>query len=199
MLVIIGVVYFFWPEDSPPKFVDAPTAAPAPMPDSTATASPSPAPHPFSRTDTRTVRLDDQFDVIGSGSSADPYRITWPLLMSAQSGSNPDAPVRVPDYLKLLDGTWVEISGYLAPPVISERTRDLLVMRNRWDGCCIGTPPTPYDCIEVRLSEEVPVRGKHLIQFGSVRGVLHIEPFTAGNFLLGLYRIDQGEAQGFGG
>lgn len=106
--------------------------------------------------------------------------------------------VEIPASIRQLDGASVQISGYLAPPVAVDETGELLVMRNRWDGCCIGTPPTPYDCIEVTLTEKVPVRGKHLIQFGTVRGRLRVEPFMAGKFLLGLYRIEDGEVEGFG-
>jgi hypothetical protein len=113
----------------------------------------------------------------------------------------PDAPtdaVDLPESITSLDGASVQISGFLAPPVQVETTRELLVMRNRWDGCCIGIPPTPYDCVEVSLAEPVAVRGKHLIQFGTVRGRLRVEPFLAGRFLLGLYRIEVGSVEGFG-
>ncbi len=133
----------------------------------------------------------------GTGSTTDPYRVNWPLLKAADAGAQRDGSVIVPKDIALLDGTSVEISGYLAAPVARDETDELLVMQKRWDGCCIGTPPTPFDCIEVRLDQSVTVRGRHLIQFGTVRGVLRIEPFTAGRFLLGLYRIEHGTVDGF--
>lgn len=118
--------------------------------------------------------------------------------MSAQPpGGDDDALVLPPDVARY-DGTHIEVSGFLAPPVAVDQTTELLVMRNRWDGCCIGTPPTPFDCIEVRLMESVPVRGRHLISFGTVRGRLRIEPFRVGTYLLGLYRIEEGTVEGFG-
>lgn len=151
------------------------------------------------RVDARTLQLDGRFDVSGTGSTSDPYRVTWPLMMSAHNDAAPAGQVILPKYISILDGTSIEISGYLAPPVATDFTSELLVMRNRWDGCCIGTPPTPFDCIEVRLEKSVAVRGKHLIQYGTIRGTLRIEPFAAGKFLLGLYRIEHGEVEGFGG
>ncbi len=179
--------------------------APIEMPTPTATQS---APVPNSalpestnviRVDARTIQLDGRFDVSGTGSIADPYRVTWPLMMSAQSGATPDGAINLPKHISLLDGTSIEISGYLAPPVARDLTEELLVMRNRWDGCCVGTPPTPFDCIEVQLDKAVPVKGKHLIQFGTIRGVLRVEPFSVGKYLLGLYRIEHGQVEGFGG
>ncbi len=119
--------------------------------------------------------------------------------MSAQAGEGPDGTLVVPNDIARFDGTSIEISGYLAPPVACEETSELLVMQKRWDGCCIGTPPTPFDCVEVRLEQPVAVRGKHLIQYGTVRGILRIEPFYVGTFMLGLYRIEHGQVDGFGG
>ena len=164
---------------------------PSPVTPSPVTPSPAPA-----SPDVRSAQLDGRFDISGTGSTSDPYRITWPLLQSAHDVSEPNGEVRVAKYLAQLDGTSIEISGYLAPPVQQDVTSELLVMQKRWDGCCIGTPPTAFDCIEVRLDNPIPMRGRHLIQYGTVRGTLRIEPFTAGKFLLGLYRIEHGRVEG---
>lgn len=139
---------------------------------------------------------NQRLDIAGSGSPADPYRVTWSLMQSAHDASAPNGEVRIPNDLAMIDGTVVEISGYLAPPVQQDVTSELLVMQKRWDGCCIGIPPTPFDCIEVRLERPVTMRGRHLIQYGTIRGTLRIEPFTAGKFLLGLYRIEHGIVEG---
>lgn len=139
---------------------------------------------------------DRRLEIAGSGSPADPYRVTWALMQSAHDTKAPNGEVRIPNDLALIDGTVVEISGYLAPPVQQDVTNELLVMQKRWDGCCIGIPPTPFDCIEVRLERPVTMRGRHLIQYGTIRGILRIEPFTAGKFLLGLYRIEHGIVEG---
>jgi len=155
-----------------------------PPPDAPRAVAPSPSP--------------SRPDLAGSGSPTHPFVISWPLLMAPQRPDAPTDAVDLPESITSLDGASVQISGFLAPPVQVETTRELLVMRNRWDGCCIGTPPTPYDCVEVSLAEPVAVRGKHLIQFGTVRGRLRVEPFLAGRFLLGLYRIEDGSVEGFG-
>jgi len=146
---------------------------------------------------TNTV-TDAATDASGTGSERDPYRINWPLLMAAERGAAADGAITVPPAIARYDGTHVEISGYLAPPVAVEQTSELLVMRNRWDGCCIGTPPTAFDCVEVTLTKSVPVRGRHLIAYGTIRGRLRIEPFRVGRYLLGLYRIEEGSVDGFG-
>jgi hypothetical protein len=36
----------------------------------------------------------------------------------------------------------------------------------------------------------IQVQGKHLFRFGTVKGRLVVEPFVAGSFLLGLYRLE---------
>ena len=164
------------------------------------TSAPTPPTHPdaVTRIDSRSIRLDDTFEITGAGSPTDPFKISWPLLMSPQRVDDPTAAVDLPASIKALDGATIEISGYLAPPVAVDETKELLVLKNRWDGCCIGTPPTPYDCIEVALAEPVRVRGKHLIQYGSVRGRLRVDPYLAGKFLLGLYRLEDAQVSGFG-
>ena len=59
-----------------------------------------------------------------------------------------------------------------------------------WDGCCIGLPPSPFDCLEVLLREPISLRGKHLLRFGTVTGRIKVEPFVVGNWLMGLYRLE---------
>ena len=142
------------------------------------------------RLDDRTVRLDDRFTVRGSGTERDPYLVTWELLASAAESVDAAAgrfviPGRIAD----LRGAWVRISGYWAPPVQAFEARELMVMLNKWDGCCIGLPPTPFDSIEATLAAPMPVKGEHLFRFGTITGRLEVEPFVAGSFLLGLYRL----------
>ena len=144
------------------------------------------------RLDDRTVRLDDRFTVRGSGTERDPYLVTWELLASASESVDAAAgkfviPGRVAD----LRGAWVRISGYWAPPVQAFEARELMVMLNKWDGCCIGLPPTPFDSIEATLAAPMPVKGEHLFRFGTITGRLEVEPFVAGSFLLGLYRLQE--------
>lgn len=142
------------------------------------------------RIDERTVRVDGEFTIRGSGTERDPYLVTWELLASASSELDAAAGrFTVPGRIADLRGAWVRISGYWAPPLQVFEARELMVMLNKWDGCCIGLPPTPFDSIEATLSRSVQVQGKHLFRFGTITGRLEVEPFVAGTFLLGLYRL----------
>jgi hypothetical protein len=135
--------------------------------------------------------LDGRFVVTGSGSEQDPFVVSWPLLSSASEAIDaPAGRLAAPPHIAFLAGQWVQISGFLAPPLWGEQTRELLVMKNRWDGCCIGLPPTPFDCIEATLTDPVKLGARHSISFGTVRGRLVVEPFVAGSFLIGLYRLE---------
>jgi hypothetical protein len=137
------------------------------------------------------LRMDGRFTVTGSGSEQDPFVIGWPLLASAAETMDAGAGlVAPPPHIAFLSGQWVQISAFVAPPLWGERTSELLVMKNRWDGCCIGLPPTPFDCIEATLLEPIKLGAKHSISFGTIRGRLVVEPFAAGNFLIGLYRLE---------
>jgi hypothetical protein len=138
-----------------------------------------------------TLLLDGRFTLTGSGSEQDPFVIGWPLLFSANETIDAKADrLAVPPRIDFLNGQWVQISGFLAPPLWGVQTRELLVMKNRWDGCCIGLPPTPFDCIEAELATPVQLGAQHTISFGVIRGRLVVSPFKAGGFLIGLYRLE---------
>lgn len=163
----------------------APTAAPAAP---TLTVG---APATIERIDDQTVRIDGKYTLRGAGTEHDPYLVSWELLGSAREGIDPAAnrwvlPGRIAD----LRGAWVQLSGYWAPPLQVYEAKELMVMLNKWDGCCIGLPPTPFDSIEATLAAPVQVRGQHLFRYGTIRGRLTVEPFAAGTFLLGLYRLE---------
>ena len=171
----------------------ATTALPRPpAPESPAgLPSPSPTSVPLGRRPDGSMLVDGRLTVTGSGSEQDPLVISWPLLASAMETMDAAAGrLKPPPHIAFLNGQWVQISGFLAPPLWGEQTRELLVMKNRWDGCCIGLPPTPFDCIEAVLTEPVKLGARHSISFGTVRGRLVVEPFSAGSFLIGLYRLE---------
>lgn len=178
----------------------APTS-PMPAPDAASESPPvratTPAPtapratDPVRQVDARTIVLDGRFEVSGHGSERDPYRVKWDLLGSARDSIRADGTsVDVPAWIRPLDGSWIEISGYVSTPVVTEETREVLFTMNRWDGCCIGIPPTPFDSIEVKLERPITFVGKHSIRFGVMRGQLHVEPFALGGALLGIYRLE---------
>ena len=68
--------------------------------------------------------------------------------------------------------------------------REMLLMLNQWDGCCIGIPPTPYDAIEVRLTAPPRNRQQRMAYYGSVTGRLSVEPYLIDSWLVGLYLMD---------
>ena len=66
----------------------------------------------------------------------------------------------------------------------------MIVMLNQWDGCCIGIPPTPYDAVEVKLDAPVAPGQRHALRYGTVKGILTVEPYLIENWLVGLYLMD---------
>ena len=140
----------------------------------------------------RLLYADGTYEIRGEGTAERPYRVSWECLASASESYIPrlsehDLPQRV----AMLDGAWVQVEGYLAFPLMVSETKELLVMLNQWDGCCIGVPPTPYDAIEVKLLEPAKRSGAHAtFNFGGVKGKLKIDPYLVENWLVGLYLLE---------
>jgi hypothetical protein len=140
----------------------------------------------------RLLYADGKYEIRGEGTAEKPYRVSWECLASASESYIPrlnehDMPQRV----AMLDGAWVQVEGYLAFPLMVSETKELLVMLNQWDGCCIGVPPTPYDAIEVKLLEPAKRSGAHAtFNFGGVKGKLKIDPYLVENWLVGLYLLE---------
>ena len=144
------------------------------------------------RIDDRTIELDGRFRIIGNGGPDDPYRVSWELLTSAAPYIDASkGSLTPPPWVRLLDGTWIEISGYYSTAVRVTMARNLLLTLNRWDGCCIGLPPTPFDALDMTMRQPVSMQGLHLFRFGTFRGRLTVSPFETGGFLLGLYKLDE--------
>ena len=135
---------------------------------------------------------DGKYEIRGKGTAESPYRVSWECLASASESYMPRLNEReIPQRVAMLDGKVVEVEGYLAFPLMVSETKELLVMLNQWDGCCIGVPPTPYDAIEVKLVEPAKRGGKHAtFNFGGVRGTLRVDPYLVENWLVGLYILD---------
>jgi hypothetical protein len=145
--------------------------------------------------------VDGRFTIKGDGTQDKPYVITWEQFVAAQESYAPkEGKKEIPANLKMLDGKWVRVTGYVAFPLMVQQADELLSMMNQWDGCCIGTPPTPYDAIEVRLTS--PVSGKaRMTTFGSVTGIFKVDPHLVGGWLVGLYVMDRATLtpEGYGG
>jgi hypothetical protein len=135
---------------------------------------------------------DGKYEIRGKGTPESPYRMSWECLASASESYMPRLNEReIPQRVAMLDGKVVEIEGYLAFPLMVSETKELLVMLNQWDGCCIGVPPTPYDAIEVKLVEPAKRGGRHAtFNFGGVRGTLRVDPYLVENWLVGLYILE---------
>jgi len=136
------------------------------------------------------LNLDDRFALKGSGTKEDPYLVTWDLVVSAQETYRPRlGQTKLPQRVTLLDGKYVKISGYVAFPITSSNPKELLVMLNQWDGCCIGVPPTAYDAVEVKLAQPANAQ-QRFTQHGSLTGKFKVDPYEDGGWLLGLYVMD---------
>lgn len=135
---------------------------------------------------------DDRFRITGSGTEADPYRVSWECLISAQETYVPRlSETSLPERIAMLDGKVVRMEGFVAFPLLAPQANELILMLNQWDGCCIGVPPTPYDAIEVKLAEPVKATGGHKsFSYGSVTGTFKVEPFLIDNWLAGLYLLE---------
>ena len=138
------------------------------------------------------VVLNDRYAIVGKGSIDDPYQINWPLLMSAVSSYKPkDNSEQVPAWLTFLDGSMVEISGFIFLPIIQSETSEVLLMLNQWDGCCVGVPPTPYDSVEVVLGQPVNL-SQSSVAYATARGRLQVDPYVKKGWLIGLYVLEEG-------
>ncbi len=176
-----------------PTPTTAPTQSIPPQQTQTATTTTAPA-TTLTRGSNNQIEVDGRYTILGSGTELDPYRVTWDLLKSAYETMDLNGPrTTAPKRLEMLNGTYVQISGYLAPPLWGQETLELLVLLNRWDGCCIGLPPTPFDCIEAQLSAPMKLGAAHTISYGTIRGKFIVEPFKAGTFLIGLYRLEEAQ------
>jgi hypothetical protein len=100
----------------------------------------------------------------------------------------------------MLDGKTVRLTGHVAFPMTTKEPRELLSMLNQWDGCCIGTPPTPYDAVEVALTDTV-VGDDRFATTGKVVGTFHVKPYLQGDWLIGLYVMEDAKLtpRDFGG
>ena len=146
------------------------------------------------RIDDRSIRLDGRFTLRGNGTERDPFNVTWELLASARDTIDAaEGELEPPAHIALLDGAWVRVDGYYSSPVVSDSVREVLVTLNRWDGCCIGLPPSPFDCIDTDLREPIDLESKHLVRLGTVTGRMRVQQFAIGSWLMGLYSLEEAD------
>lgn len=193
-----------------PPVVTNPSATPAPpTTPTTAPTAPSAAAATFDvlpastkeRREDGSLLLDGKWTITGDGTREKPYVVSWEMLTTAEHTFDPRAGSRkIPEGVAMLDGKWVKVTGYVAFPMLVQQPRELLVMLNQWDGCCIGVPPSPYDAIEVRL-KDIVTGDARFATFGHVTGRFSVQPYVSGDWLIGLYIMDEGklEIEAFGG
>jgi len=201
-------------QNEPPKTEVAATALTTPTPGAPAASAPpseqaqgekaqaaeSAGPKIEKKSDS-TMVVDGKYEVKGEGTKAHPYEITWDMLVSAQESYDPrQGRKKLPERLTMLNDKYLKITGYIAFPMFVERPQELLSMLNQWDGCCIGVPPTPYDAVEVHLAEPV-TKDQRAAVYGVVTGKFGVKPYLAGDWLVGLYLMENAEfeSKGFGG
>ncbi len=190
------------PAVAPAAPVAAPPAAPAAGGGSGSTAKPEakageapapdlgPIPATFENLENGSIKVDGRFIVKGEGTQQKPYEVTWDQLVSVSEIYNPrDGKKRLPERVTMLDGKYVKISGYVAFPLYVDKPKELLSMLNQWDGCCIGVPPTPFDAVEVRMKAAIEGGDRYATQ-GEVSGKFGVKPYLAGDWLVGLYVMD---------
>lgn len=185
-------------ESSPPAPTDAfearaeEAAGPGPTTEVVAAEQPSPT------EETMPSRPAQDITLTGEGTEQSPYVIEWDLLTSARNTFDPkNGKSEIPDLVEALDGKWVSLSGYTLFPLANPKPREVLLMLNAWDGCCIGVPPSPYDAIEVTLASSVGE--ERFAQEGRVVGKLKVDPYMVGDWLIGLYTINGASFDAAGG
>lgn len=137
--------------------------------------------------------VDGKYIIKGEGTKENPYRVTWEMLISSEETYRPRLGKKViPERVKMLDGKWIKISGYIAFPIMATSGDEMLMMLNQWDGCCIGVPPTPYDAIEVKL--KTAAKGQDRLRVaGTLVGKFRVDPYLVKDWLISLYVMDDGE------
>jgi len=135
------------------------------------------------------ITLADGTVITGSGTEDNPFVLSWAVLRSVERTYQPrSGKDEFPGWIERIDGRPVRIEGNTLLPVVSDSSRELLVMQNPWDGCCIGVPPTPFDAIEVELLHDVDF-GYETVGYGVVEGTFVVDPYVVDGWVLGVYLI----------
>jgi hypothetical protein len=136
--------------------------------------------------------IDNYWTILsGDGSAENPYRLTWDLLLSAQSEFDPAAP-QLPDRLKWLDGKFVVLKGYTLQSITNGATGEFLLNDQLMDNCPICTARSVFATASVKTkTPEKLDRG--VINVFTVRGQFKAQPVVRAGFLLGVYFLEDAE------
>jgi hypothetical protein len=146
----------------------------------------------FGRTPEGALLADNRWIVRGKGTQESPYVVSWDFLLSAMDTYQPrNGQNQMPQRIAMLDGKWVTVEGFFIFPLASTEVKQSIIAMNRWDGCCIGVPPTAYDAIEATLLEPMALnRTQHQILYGQATGIFRVDPYVIDSWLVGLYLLD---------
>ncbi|TVQ54335.1 MAG: hypothetical protein EA377_05575 [Phycisphaerales bacterium] len=148
--------------------------------------------HSIVKKDDGRLLVDGLFEINGSGTPDDPYEVSWELLMSAAETYQPRLGMtEIPERIQMLDNAHVRITGHLLFPMIGADAKEMLLMLNMWDGCCLGTMPSPYDAIEVQLTETPSPDVRRFSNYGAIEGIMRIDPYLINDWLIGLYLMEE--------
>lgn len=165
-------------------------------------ASPSAKPPPQGEELAGGVVLSDEghlivagrFAVPGKGTAEDPYVLSWSVLLAVQEHYRPrQGLTEIPPWINFFEDKHVRLAGFVLPPMMGDDMREVLLMQNEWDGCCVGVPPTPYDAVEVKLTRNPRGLSQYTMNYGEITGVFKVDPFVQGEWLLGLYLMDKAD------
>lgn len=139
--------------------------------------------------------IDGRITIPGAGTAERPYVLDWPVLTGVGREYKPEKGMdELPEWLTALEGKRVRLTGHIVLPLVAKATDELLLTMNPWDGCCVGVPPTPYDALEVSLSEAVSMSGASM--YGAMEGTFRVDPYIVDGWLLGLYLLEDAEVKG---
>ncbi|MDQ7013301.1 MAG: hypothetical protein Q9O74_05310 [Planctomycetota bacterium] len=140
---------------------------------------------------TNTKTLNERYPLTGDGTAESPYVISFDMLIAVEHDYAPkiEGKAEIPEWIKVLDGKHVSITGFVAFPFLSATADECMVMLNQWDGCCIGVPPTPYDAVEVQFTQPLDLN-RGVPNYGTLTGIFRTDPYLVNGWLIGLYVMD---------
>lgn len=191
------------PSAGEPELPEAASAAPdeaAPAAASTEASigeprAPAPVAPGYTIQEDGSIRLDTGAVIRGRGTPERPYEVSWELLVSAERVYQPrNGLSNLPGWCRALHEKHVRLTGHLLSPLMMDDTDQILLMRNQWDGCCVGVPPTPYDAVEVQLLRPISLVREQL-NYGTITGVFEVDPYLVNNWLVGLYMLSDAKVE----
>lgn len=172
-----------------------PADTPADLGEQAAAAEEAAAPSRLAVNEDGSLLIDGRITIPGAGTVERPYVLDWPVLTGVGREYKPEKGMdELPEWLTALEGKRVRLTGHIVLPLVAKATDELLLTMNPWDGCCVGVPPTPYDALEVSLSEAVSMSGASM--YGAMEGTFRVDPYIVDGWLLGLYLLEDAEVKG---